>query len=728
MSIKVKIVIILTALITFASISLFDKWQQYEQVSLTRPLYALAADINGLVFELQRERGLSSGFIGSKGEAFSEALKSQRQSTDERLRSLEQNLTTAGAIVTEGKLAGELRALTSELNRLNTVRSGVDSLVPGVDAFHYYSSANAQCLRIIELMAVMIHDVELAQLIKAYSILLQVQESAGQERAAINAMLASGKLDVTSLEYITGIVFEQQELTGEFFHVAPAKYVGTLRQLLRDPLSEEVERFRQAVVNKGLRDELLNEIHTLIGYGGLVHTFKNYVLRGRETYATRFNQTFGQARAALSRFRQIPGLSGREYDDIDVIENTFEQYQRNLAVVRSMLAEGATISAIDYAVMVDDEPALRAITHLREDIVQLDSAEWFNVATQRIDRLQALNDSIQSDITLLANDLERSITQATLIYFIAFSAALVGLLFLVAMLFKRVVGAVLKMARAMEEMRASNKYTQVLDVRGRDEIADLALAFNALINERNKAELVLAEKAGELERSNIDLEQFSYGVSHDLQAPLNSLTGFIGLLKLKYQDAIPSEALEYLNLAEQGAENMSSLIRDLLEFSRVTTEKKQFTSVDMNTVLSRAVANLKVPIDETGAEIDSASLPTISGDATQLMRLMQNLVGNALKYRHPDRAPRLRITVERDGAFWLFSVHDNGLGIAPQHIERIFGMFQRIHDDGKGTGVGLALCQRIVQLHGGSIRVESSEGEGSCFMFTLLVKPDGNEQ
>ncbi len=228
----------------------------------------------------------------------------------------------------------------------------------------------------------------------------------------------------------------------------------------------------------------------------------------------------------------------------------------------------------------------------------------------------------------------------------------------------------------------------------------------------------------ELERSNRDLEQFSYAVSHDLQEPLRMVSSYLALLKRRYAPKLDEDAHEFIGYAVDGAQRMSRMITDLLEYSRVHRKGREFGTVGLNAVLADALANLTTAIDSAGAEITAAPLPAVIGDSSQLMRVFQNLIGNALKYRRHDMAPRIIVTATQDGPEWVISVADNGIGIDPAMAGRLFQVFQRLHPRGayEGTGVGLALCRRILERHHGRVWIESDgEGKGSVFRFTLPV-------
>jgi signal transduction histidine kinase len=267
-------------------------------------------------------------------------------------------------------------------------------------------------------------------------------------------------------------------------------------------------------------------------------------------------------------------------------------------------------------------------------------------------------------------------------------------------------------------------------VRDRSEFGQLARLVVSFV--RQKAELLrevaerklameaLAKKEAELERSNQELEQFAYVASHDLQEPLRMVGSYTQLLSRRYKGKLDADADEFIGFAVDGVSRMQRLINDLLQYSRVGTRGREPEPVESEQVLTRSLQNLKIAIEENKAAVTHDPLPRVMADDRQLEQLFQNLVGNALKF-HGDEPPQVHIAAERSNGSWMFSVKDNGIGIEPQYADRIFLIFQRLHTrkEYPGTGIGLAVCKKIVERHGGRIWVESEAGRGAAFKFTL---------
>ena len=247
------------------------------------------------------------------------------------------------------------------------------------------------------------------------------------------------------------------------------------------------------------------------------------------------------------------------------------------------------------------------------------------------------------------------------------------------------------------------------------------------ISERKRVDQALARTLEDLKRSNAELEQFAYVASHDLQEPLRMVSSYTQLLAQRYRGKLEPDADEFIAFAVDGAHRMQGLVNDLLAYSRVGTRGRPPAPTDSQGALGLALTNLTTAIEETGARVTSDELPTVLADETQLVQVFQNLIGNAIKFRRPGEPPQIHTCARREGRMWAFAVRDDGIGIAPEFHSRIFTIFQRLHtrDQHPGTGIGLAICKRVVERHGGKIGLESEPGKGSTFVFTL---PDAGGQ
>ena len=227
-----------------------------------------------------------------------------------------------------------------------------------------------------------------------------------------------------------------------------------------------------------------------------------------------------------------------------------------------------------------------------------------------------------------------------------------------------------------------------------------------------------------LTQSNLDLQQFAYLASHDMQEPLRTINSFAGLLQKQYAEKLDDDGAYFLRLIREAADRMHVLIRDLLDFSRMALEEGRAVSVHLDEDCEAALTMLQSSIEATGAVITHDALPDVNADRGQMVRVFQNLIGNAIKFRKPDVAPVIHVSVEEKDKQWLIKVTDNGIGFAQEHADIIFGPFKRLHgqSDYPGSGIGLAACKRIVERYGGAIGAESQVGEGTTIWFTMPVK------
>ncbi|HEX8869158.1 MAG TPA: ATP-binding protein, partial [Lentzea sp.] len=344
------------------------------------------------------------------------------------------------------------------------------------------------------------------------------------------------------------------------------------------------------------------------------------------------------------------------------------------------------------------------------------------------DQLRGEVDALQSDIAGISQQSRDNLDHAANVVLwlvIGMGVLLVAVIGGLSLLLYRLLITPLEGLAAQVRQVASGDFRHEIDAHGPRETVMLGEDVD-LMRHRIVQELATLDEAKtELQRSNSELEQFAYVASHDLQEPLRKVASFCQLLQRRYGGQLDERADQYIGFAVDGAKRMQVLINDLLAFSRVGRITREQTVVDLNEIVRQVVESYSERIEETGARLEIDELPPVRGEASLLSAVFQNLISNALKFKGPE-TPLIHVDVERDGEFWKFSVRDNGIGIEPEYADRIFVIFQRLHpkDAYPGTGIGLAMCRKIVEYHGGTIWLKTDVDSGTSFEFTLPVVPE----
>ncbi|MFF3750915.1 CHASE3 domain-containing protein [Streptomyces sp. NPDC002018] len=435
---------------------------------------------------------------------------------------------------------------------------------------------------------------------------------------------------------------------------------------------------------------------------------RGFVLTADASFLAPYEQGREDEVRHSARVRAIVAPDPRFTADLDRITRAAETWRREeaeplIASVRAGGPEAASGARMTESKAGFDE--LRTLFAVQQN--HLDTAR---------DRARAeLNDA-------------RSLRDAVLVVIlVVFVLAVVGL----ALVLHHMVGRPLNALRAASDGVRAGAFDRRIEVGGPSDLRAVGAAVEDMrgrladeLAATRSREALLAEQTEELRRSNSELEQFAYVASHDLQEPLRKVASFCQLLEKRYGDALDERGKQYIDFAVDGAKRMQILINDLLTFSRVGRVHDAWRTVALDTVLDRAVANLGLVIEEAGVTVvREGPLPEVTGDPTTLTMLWQNLVGNAVKFRRPGVPCRITVGCAREGDEWLLSVLDNGIGVAPEFAEKVFVIFQRLHgrDEYEGTGIGLALSRKIVEFHGGRIRLEPGPESGTRILFTLPV-------
>jgi len=471
-------------------------------------------------------------------------------------------------------------------------------------------------------------------------------------------------------------------------------------------------------------------------------SFNRFIVRGDDV-VHRWQPAVGVSQDLLSDLvNQETGVRGYALSNNVALLQPYDQYRAQETIDENQLRRYVTghshlVSDLNgFAQAVKQwrtEIAVPFIERVRQHDPTVAQAVGGLAAKSRFDVVRQTGARMTADLVSLRTSAIDARRHAAVYVWVTLSVTGVLMLAIFWFVWRGLRGSVLdpieRLARQTQQV-AEGDLERVIVPFGPPEIADLGADVDAMrarivddlaVVERSRLELLL--RTDELGRSNADLEQFAYVASHDLSEPLRKVANFCQLLERQYGDQLDDKARQYIDFAVDGAKRMQLLINDLLAFSRVGRTTERFVPVPLGEALTQAVGNLESAIAATGARIDRAALPTVLGDKTLLVALFQNLISNAIKYR-TDAPPIVRIGCELVGDEWQLSVSDNGIGIDPHYADRIFAIFQRLHlrDEYEGTGIGLALCRKIVEFHGGRIWLDeqgAAQNSGARFVLAL---------
>ncbi|MGW3097376.1 sensor histidine kinase [Streptomyces sp. NPDC001102] len=443
-----------------------------------------------------------------------------------------------------------------------------------------------------------------------------------------------------------------------------------------------------------LEEALVNQETGIRGYG----------MSGRQDFLDPYAEGVSDEKAAIKRLRPLLHGDERALDDMAEVERRISTWQERIArpVSAASPAQAARITTARTAEGKTTFDALRRA-------------------------MAAQQTHLQNERTAATRDLRRAETLRNWMFAIIAVVILMVAVLVFEGLRRGITGPLSRLGSAARDV-SQGRFDRSLTGAGPADLRRLASDLEAMrlrlleeLRFSEAARTLLDEQAEDLKRSNTELEQFAYVASHDLQEPLRKVSSFTQLLQRRYGGQLDARADQYIAFAVDGANRMQTLINDLLAFSRVGRVHNDHQTVDLEAVLGRTLDTLSVAVEESGAEITHDTLPTVVGDPTQMGMLWQNLLSNAIKFRSPDRPPRIHISAVSDEGHWEFAVTDNGIGIAPEFQEKIFVLFQRLHtkDAYPGTGIGLAMCKKVVEFHGGTIKIDPEYRQGTRVVVTL---------
>jgi len=470
----------------FASISILDKWQQSQYTQNALHFSHIAQKLSTVVYQLQKERGLSAGMVGSKNKVYKIELAQQRLQTDQAIKQLAPFFSEIPYCLSDVK-ADQFLQLNIHFSRLASTRGSIDDLAED-DFFDFYSQLIKDTLNIVSFLQHLSIEPAQKDLASSYLDILWLEEYSGQERGALNGVFSTKEFKANQFSMISSYIASQHASIRHFYNTATLKYQNKISQVLDSFSTHEVKRYREIVFNKAQRNDALNGLQILIGYGGVIHNFKNYVIRGNDQDLRLVKQQFNQASKQIQVYRSLPNLTQSEEKALNDIQATLAEYQNNLSTITDMMQKNASIKAIDTAVQVNDKFALNGIKLLRQSITSHDPELWWKHATHRLDNIHQISGLLADDLISEAQQKLQDTQNVLYLFFIITLSIIFLSCFIGLKLRSRLVNEIKYIADTMRASQKNQQFHQLLSTKGHDEISDMADAFNSLISQRVFAE------------------------------------------------------------------------------------------------------------------------------------------------------------------------------------------------------------------------------------------------
>ncbi|MCK4951646.1 MAG: nitrate- and nitrite sensing domain-containing protein, partial [Gammaproteobacteria bacterium] len=573
---------------------ILSELNKLQEVQAGHEIQNYISEIVTMVHELQLERGFSAGYLASNGDRFQQELRHQRTRVDHQVRLL-QNLTiTIPAKSTLHEHHNNLSAKSTPQEHHNNfidtlekrlkVRSDIDELDPASDFFQYFSNTNTAALEHVQRLSMKSNDAHLLQDSQSLGIMLWLQEYAGQERAALNRMLSSSKINLKKVQQLRGLADKQEEIIRSFRNViATPPQRGILDFKLDHPVIKRIERIRLAIYIKAEKIDLLATLQHLIGYGGLIHNFKNYVLRGTTAYRDHFYTDASKAQAILKKYHQLLRISDAEINDLDLIDAMTQAYRSHMDKIAEQGRNRANIWRIDKLVKVDDKPALAAITRLRQSTYEIDPVQWFQDATKRIELIREVSNYISEDIRFDMDTLMQQVRSRSISLIVIMALALLISLIIAVYITKRLLSGITSVTGALQRVKESGNFEEQITAIGNDEIGIMASSFNELIIERRRIEEALQNNRRDLEkakeeadRANQAKSEFLARMSHELRTPMNAILGFAQLMEV--DEELPPHNQQGVHEILTAGHHLLDLINEVLDLARIESGRIEVTN------------------------------------------------------------------------------------------------------------------------------------------------------
>lgn len=777
---KLKIVFVFPAvvLVLLSASQMMRMWENVSRLKVAQELIGASIDISQLVTELQRERGLSAGFIGGLGKIFAEQLKAQRRATDRVILTLPGFLVGLPNTPAFVKLTSVWGKVLKDLAKRPSIHGEVDASRQDSMYWHYYSGLIGDIINLIQSRSMVIGDAQHVQLLHAYTTLLWLEERLGEERGMMNTVISQGRFTLNTFGIIMGYMAQQEALISEFQLIASENAWKNLNAVLLGDEAQQIAALRKSVTDRLSKSDLLSKIQSEIGYGGFIHHFKNYILRGTEVHRTDFLKTYENLQVSILRYQGFPSMSQEEQAAVGDIKAVLQAYRTNVDVVSQLLKVHKSSQEIDAIVEIDDSTAYAAIETLRLHIVPTGAVDWFALTSRYIDKISVIRNGIKSQAIANMDDLRQKALGALALYALA-TVLVLGFLFVsFGLVSKRFSTGILRISDTLERVDSYGDYSEKVQLDGADEIGVMARRINnhlralelvlgevntILSNAANgsfsvpktkvlpgelgelmqgvetstrRIEVAMAEQlqtaeilrkaTNEAEQANLAKSDFLASMSHELRTPLNAILGFAQVLEMELGNPLDEGQKSAVSHIMKGGEHLLQLINEVLDLAKIESGSFSVTISDVNPseviadclLMATAMAEkYQVSIENKALNLE---LPMVRTDPIRFKQILLNLLSNGVKYNMPGGWVRMEV-MDVDG-FMRFKVIDNGPGIDAEKQKNLFVPFDRLGQealDVEGTGIGLTITQRLIKSMDGRLDYESKLGEGSSFWVDL---------
>ncbi|MBF0266117.1 MAG: response regulator [Gammaproteobacteria bacterium] len=728
------LIVILAPLIivtAFAWTSIEREKANYNTMLELKSYIRISHKLSAVILELQRERGLSFGYKIDKSNLQVHNLIQQRIKTVQAVKEL---ILINRQIKSSGDAEFYLtnQKVNQELENLLSVKEILYQLFLGESAnvFNYYSQIIDDCLHLINYLPLVVSNTNITKLLYTYSNLQLIQESLGKERGYLHGLLSKNQFNVEQIsqvhQYSSEFDFSRKKHNEFEFD----KYQTLLNKVEQSEQAKFVVQIRTRLGNYINKQSVLNEFHELMGYGGLIHLYKNYLIRGSEKLYSQFYRKHIQAQLLLESLKQVEFLSEREQFHIKQISATIADYYHKIDEIKRLQAQGFTAIEIDKLVKVNDQPALDSLNIIRTELVDISASKWWEVSTNVIDQYFKISEIIVSDINTNIEKLLISTSKRVQLLFLLLILSVISGLLFGYILIRRLVVDIKEISRVLVKSRKDLSFNELIDVKGEDEIGQMAEEFNRLFLERKVHEQKLNYAKEQAEAGTEAKSQFLSTMSHEIRTPMNAI---IGMSHLALQTEQNEESKKYIENVHQAGKSLLGIINDILDFSKIESGKMELESISFN--LDEVLDNLRniiqFKVEEKGLELlfnlDPKIPLNLVGDPLRLSQIFINLVNNAVKFTDSgDITISSKLIDQTDSESIIqFSVEDTGIGISDNAESKLFQPFTQtdssISRKYGGTGLGLTISKNFVELMGGDIWIESTEGIGSTFFFKVKL-------